>query len=120
MKVTLFGDRDINQLVDGKKEHEIHYPQHSHLEIVPIISYYKNHYVLFMIFELMFRVSQSKMMSLSISVTALFLGVQLLWKDFFLIRYPYGKLDIRKRCLCYLGRIAATQWPTERHPEMCS
>lgn len=33
IKVTLFGDGDINQLEGGEKEHKTHYAQNSHLEI---------------------------------------------------------------------------------------
>lgn len=74
----------MNQLIDEKKEHEIHYQQHSHLERAPIVSYHKNQNALFMLFKLMFRVSQTKMFSLNIGVTApFFSGMQLLRIDFF-------------------------------------
>ena len=62
----------------GIKEHKIHYAQHSHLETVPVVSYHKNQFALSMLFKWMFRVSQSKMLSLNISVTTLLMGKKLL------------------------------------------
>ena len=48
IKVTLFSDRDLNQLADGNK---IHYAQHGHLEVVPIVSYHKNLFALFHVIQ---------------------------------------------------------------------
>lgn len=78
-----------------------------------------------MLFKLMFRVSQSKMLSLNISVTAPFFGGDAATLERFLksMHHKEINVDMREKCAVLFGKGTATQssrWPNARHLEMCS